>query len=119
MTDEFPIEEPTPQPLHLATREDIARTPSLFSDTVMGALNVHALWRLRNLAVPDQQSEADMALALALLADTDRYIRVVMRVILHSSEQSGLEDVTALTDADVTQMVETLWPQFVQVAMVP
>ena len=115
MTDETPM-EPTPQPLHLATREDIARTPGVFADTVMGALNTHALWRARNLDVPGGQTEDDMALALKVLADTDRFIRPFMRVILHSSEQAALEDVTALTDAQVTQMVETLWDEFVAVA---
>ena len=113
MTDEFPeIEEPTPQPLHFATREEIARTPGVFADTVAGALNTHALWRVRNLESDPPESRA---FALAVLADTDRYMRSTLRTILHSSEQAALEDVTSLTDAQVQSMVEELWPTLVQV----
>lgn len=101
-----------PTPLYLATREDIARTPGLFADTVAGALNTHSLWRVRNLNDDPPESRA---FALAVLADTDRYLRSTMRVILHSSEQAELTDVTALTDAQVLSMIETVWSNLVAV----
>lgn len=101
--------------LSYATREEIAREPSLFTDSVAGAINTHALFRVRNLAVPEQQAQADLDLALAILADTDRYMRATLRMVLHAAEQSALEDVTALTDAQIVGMIETLWPALVQV----
>lgn len=55
-----------------ATREQIARTPSLFADTVAGALNTHALYRVRNLPVGEgggTQTQADYDLAVSILAD--------------------------------------------------
>lgn len=99
----------------LATREELARTPGLFADTVAGALNTHSLFRVRNLTVPAQQSQADMDLAVAILADTDAYMRPTMRMILHAAEQAQLADVSALTDAQVITMVETIWPFLLQV----
>jgi hypothetical protein len=99
----------------LATREEIARTPGLFADTVAGALNTHALFRVRHLAVPAQQTQADYDLATAILADTDKVLRPAMRMILHSAEQAGLEDVTSLTDQQMVTMVETVWPFLVKV----
>lgn len=99
----------------LATREELTRTPGTFADTVAGALNTHALFRVRNLAVPEGQSAADMALALKILKDTDAVLRPTLRMILHSAEQAGLEDVTALTDEQVLTMLETVWPFLVQV----
>lgn len=98
-----------------ATREELTRDPGLFSHTVAGALNTHALFRVRNLSVPGQQTEADLALAVKVLANTDDVIRPALRLILHSAEQSELEDVTALTDQQVQTMVETIWPYLVQV----
>jgi hypothetical protein len=98
-----------------ATREEIARTPGLFADTVSGALNTHSLYRIRHLAVPAQQTQGDYDLATAILADNDLAIKPAMRMILHSAEQSQLEDVTSLTDQQVVTMIETLWPFLVAV----
>lgn len=94
----------------LATREELARTPGIFADTVAGALNTHSLFRVRSLTVPAQQTQADYDLAVAILADTDAHMRPAMRMILHAAEQAQLADVTALTDAEVQTMVETIWP---------
>lgn len=103
---------PELQPLPYSTREAIARTPGVFADTVAGALNTHALYRVRNL--PGDPAES-RTFALAILANTSRYLRSGLRMILYSSEQAGLEDVTALTDNDVLTMVETIWGDLVAV----
>lgn len=106
----------------LATREELARTPGVFADSVAGALNTHSLFRVRNFTIvetdpgPGQQTQADYDLAVALLADTDAHLRPAMRLILHSAEQAALKDVTALTDAEVQTMVETIWPFLLKVS---
>lgn len=98
--------------LSLSRRQEIAREHTPFTDSVAGALVTHALWRVRNL---ESDPPANRAFAEAVLADTDRYVLPVMRLILHSAEQAHLEDHTALTDQQVTSMVEELFPVFVAV----
>lgn len=102
--------------LQFAQRTDLARQPGEFADRVTGALRTHALHRQRTIPVPGGQTQDDYDLAVALLADVDRYIRPVLGMVLHSAEQAGLEDVTSLDDLAVLTMVETLWPSLVVVA---
>lgn len=100
--------------LTLAQRARAAREQSDFTDGLSAMIVKHARWRIGN---GGEQPES-LALAANILDDADAYVR---RFALAFMTMPGagqwideLEDVTAITDQQIEDMVPELWPLFVR-----
>lgn len=101
-------QEPTPQPLSYARREEIAATDTDFVGSVAGAVLRHAMWRTTGRPNDDARHKAFM---YSVLGDIDSKIRAMVRMVL--ANLPDLEDHTSLDDTAITGQVEALWDTFV------
>lgn len=91
--------------LTLAQRTQAARQPGEFSDQIRAALLKHARWVRDALG----ESAPSKSLAYAVMQDADAYVlRFASWYLVHPSADA-VEDVAAITDQNVMDMIPTLW----------
>lgn len=96
-----------------AQREEIALSNGAFQRQVGGCLFTHARY-LYDVSKSKQDRDPDeTAIVLSVVANVDPFVVPMSRAVLHYPTMDGLSDVATLTDAQVMDLIPTLWPMMV------
>jgi len=90
-----------------------ARRNGAFQQQVGGCLVTHARDLYDVTRGKQDRGPDEAAIVLSVVANVEPFVVPMSRAVLHYPTMDGLSDVATLTDAQVMDLIPTLWPMMV------